>query len=266
MLDLAKAMVALFVIGVPMLQACLLWFNVDVPFLTKHYLPRYRWFQLQELGAKLLQTTIVVVIFPGTRLLQSVYLLFVTVIALYIVTNMMPYRIFWDNVLAAVVQCALAALIGLGLVHSQDGNSRDQVAGLMMFTVSVPFVVAFGLSCLEFWQWKKKKPTVDENGTAAAAKNALTWEEHVALKRIQRMLTEESRDGSLKSLAVSRLLLNALGGGVERSGNKSVPVEVNNGGQGFAGEVELQEVVTDVESVGRPDMSVMDKDGTVMET
>jgi hypothetical protein len=233
MLDLAKAMVALFVIGVPTLQAGLLWYKVDAPFLTKHYLPQYPWFQLQELGAKLLQTTIVVVVFSGSRLLQSVYLLFVTVIALSMVTNMMPYRIYWDNALAAVVQCALSALIGLGLVHSQDKGSRDEVAGLMLFTVSVPFVVAFGLSCLELWRWKKTH--AKDGGTSI--KTSLTWEEKTALKRIENMLTDKAVHSSThKSKEVSQTLLKALGSVPERPGDESVPVE--NDGQVFTGEEE----------------------------
>jgi hypothetical protein len=158
LIALASALLVVYAVGFPLLCATLLAYNVDVPFLSEIYLPKYYWFEIKHLAVKLLVTTIIVVIFSGQLKLQAVYLLLITFGSLLVVVSCMPYKMFLDNVVCIATQLCLCLLLVCGVTRllnphlvklNEDANELGEgsvlitaVDALMVLIFVIPFCVA----------------------------------------------------------------------------------------------------------------------------
>lgn len=148
--------IAIYGVCVPALYAALLLLGrraaLDdaLAFLTKDYEPRTRWWELVEVGKKLLFTGFLALVDPGS--LTQIYLAVTASIAVLVMQlQVTPYGRAADNTLAVVSEVALAfTLLGtLGLDASQYTPSpfveADTIVAILIVAALLVIVVALAM-------------------------------------------------------------------------------------------------------------------------
>ena len=146
--------ITLYGIGVPLFYALLLWCRKEwqlgsaIDFLSSGYRPNAFWWELVEVGKKLILTGFLALVEPGS-LIQIFLAVAAAQVALVLQMRVSPYLNQTDHVIALISDVALAftMLVTLGLEESQYSESplaESNAIVAILFVAALVVIVTFG--------------------------------------------------------------------------------------------------------------------------